>query len=768
MNAKEILQKLSIEEKIALCEGKDFWHTMDFSQYGLASVMMSDGPHGLRKQEAEADMIGINKSIPATSFPTAAATGCSWDTELLGKIGRAICEEASTNGVSLVLGPGLNIKRNPLCGRNFEYFSEDPYLSGKLAAGFVKEGQKTGVGCCLKHFAANSQEYKRFSSDSVMDERTLREIYLAGFEIAVKEGKPASVMCSYNKINGVHASDDKVLLTDILRTEWDFDGMVVTDWGAMNDRIAAFRAGCDLNMPGGSRYQQKKALQAVQKGELTEAEIDRCALRIIEFILRAQEMEETPCDMDAHHDLARQAAEQSAVLLKNDGALPVRGSACLIGNMAKEMRYQGAGSSHINPFQLVNPLDCMDWSWAQGCNADGSTTDALLQEAAELAKTVDTPVVIVGLTDSYESEGYDREHMKMPEGHVQLVEAVTTANPNTVVVLLSGSPVELPWLDNVNALLYMALPGQAGGEAIYNLLTGAANPSGKLAETWPIAYDDVVTKDFYGQRDAEYREGVFVGYRYYDRAKKQVRFPFGFGLSYTQFAYSNLAVDGDRVSVTIQNTGEIAGAEVVQLYIYPPQDSIARPIRELKGFTKVFLQPGEAIRVELTLNDRSFALWQDGWVVPSGTYGIEIGGLTAQTKKDGAQLPVPRWQSGAWYDTMEGTPSHKQWEAMLGRKFQSRQPEKGKFTMDNTVMEMKDHSFIMKCMFMGVEGTIAKSFGGKKDYTDPSFRMMMASAADSALRGMTICGGMNENLFEGLLEMANGHFIQGIRKIIKG
>lgn len=351
---------------------------------------------------------------------------------------------------------------------------------------------------------------------------------------------------------------------------------------------------------------------------------------------------------------------------------------------------------------------------------------------------------------------------------MQLVEAVVAANPNTVVVLLCGSPVELPWIDRVNALLYMALPGQAGGEAAYNLLMGKVNPSGRLAETWPYSYDDVVTRDFYGQRDAEYREGVFVGYRYYDRAKKAVRFPFGFGLSYTQFVYSDLVLDGNRVSVTVKNVGDRAGAEVVQMYICHPQDGITRPIRELKGFSKVFLQPGETAQVEFELNDRSFSLWQDGWVVPGGTYGIEIGRLTAEIPKDGILLTVPEWQASSWYKTMEGVPTHEEWEAMLGREFQSAPIQKGYFTMDNTVMEMKDHSFVMKCMYMGVEGVVAQGFGGKKDYSDPNFRMMMASSGDCALRGMAICGGMKESLFEGLLEMANGHFLRGIRKIIFG
>ena len=765
---RDFLEKATRKEKIALCEGADFWHTLALPAHGIPAVMMCDGPHGLRKQMAQADMMGVNDSLPATCFPTAAATGCSWDPELVGEIGRAVCEEARAAGVSLVLGPGLNVKRNPLCGRNFEYFSEDPLLSGKLAAAYVRTGQETGVGCCLKHFAGNSQEYKRFSSDSIMDARTFREIYLTGFELAVKEGRPRAVMCSYNKNNGVHASDDKTLLTDILRTEWGFGGMVVTDWGAMNDRVAAFQAGCDLNMPGGSRYQQTKAVRAVADGTLDEADIDRSVARILAFVHEAQQVGERPCDMAAHHDLARRAAEESAVLLKNDGALPIRGSACLIGHMAKAMRYQGAGSSHIHPARLVHPADCLDWPFSAGCLADGSTTDAMLQDAARLAKTVETPVVVVGLTDLDESEGFDRAHMRMPQGHIRLIETVAEANPNTVVVLLAGGVVETPWLDRVNALLYMALPGEAGGEAMARLLAGEANPGGKLAETWPLVYDDVPTRDFYGARDAEYREGIYVGYRYYDSANRKVRFPFGFGLSYTSFSYADLQTEGRCVRVTVTNTGALPGAEVVQLYLRPPEGGWVRPARELKGFQKLRLQPGERKMVTFDLSERSFAIWDDGWKVPAGTYVAEVGGLTANMAVAGVSTEPPAWRAGSWYETFAGTPSREGWERMLGRKVACTVPAKGAFTMDNTLLEMKASSLVMRCMYTAVEATIARRFGGHRDETNPTYRMLLTSSADSALRNMAICGGMRESLFEGLLEMANGHFLRGIVRMVRG
>lgn len=769
MTAQDLLNQLSPKEKIALCEGGDFWHTLALPQHKLGSVMMSDGPHGLRKQEAgQNDMIGINESLPATCFPTAAALGCSWDSDLVHSVGKAICREARAQGVALVLGPGLNIKRNPLCGRNFEYYSEDPHLSGRLAAAFVKGGQSTGVGCCLKHFAANSQEYKRFSSDSVMDERSLREIYLAGFEFAVKHSQPQAVMCSYNKINGTYLSDDKRLLTDILRDEWGFGGLVVTDWGALNDRVAAFKAGCDLNMPGGSKYQQKKALKALKNGSLSQADLDASALRVLDFVLRHQDVTPLPCDLDAHHDLAQKAAEQSAVLLKNEGALPIKGSACLIGAMAASLRYQGAGSSHINPTRLVHPRDCLDWPYAPGYLDDGSTSASLLTEAAALARSVDTPVVLAGLPDSYESEGFDRSHMRLPEGHNQLIEFVCAANPNTVVVLLGGGAMETPWMNQVKAVLYLALPGQAGGQAIANLLTGIANPSGKLAESWPLVYEDVASAQTYGGKDAPYREGVFVGYRHYDAAGKQVRFPFGFGLSYTSFSYADLRLEGDTVSVSIQNTGPVPGAEVAQLYVRPPKGGLCLPAKELRGFQKVFLQPGEVQRVSFQLTDRDFALWQDGWVVPGGQYTLDIGGLTVGIYKEGVPLPAPSWQQGSWYETLEGNPSHQEWVAMLGRDVTPEPVIKGQFTMNNTILEMKDQSMVMRLLGKIVKLIIRRGLPGKVDENDATYRMMMASSLDSALRNLSINSGIRDTIIEGLLMMANGRWLRGIKLMMLG
>lgn len=775
MDIEKILQQMTLEDKIALCSGENFWETKKFEKYGIPSLFMCDGPHGLRKQEDGADMLGVHQSRAATCFPAEVTTAGSWNPELLTAIGEAIGEEAREQGVGLVLGPGANLKRNPLCGRNFEYFSEDPYLAGKLAAGFIRGAESQGIGTSLKHFAANSQEHSRFTSDSVMDERTLRELYLPAFEIAVKEGKPATVMCAYPKLNGVHCSDNKKLLTDILRTEWGFGGMVVTDWGAMNDRIEGFRAGCDLNMPGGSDYMEKEVLQAVKDSSLPERCVDDSARRVLELVFRAAQTlkGKTDCDYDAHHALAKQAAAEGAVLLKNEGGiLPLKQDAkiAVIGAMASAMRYQGAGSSHINPTKLSQPLALLPGAvYAPGCDDRGNTTDALLAQARAAAEKAEIALVFAGLPDHYESEGFDRDDMKLPEGHLRMIETVVSANPNTVVVLLCGSAVECPWADRVKGILYMGLPGQAGGEAVADLLYGRSNPSGKLAESWPISYRDVPSSEIYGKTaDALYQEGIYVGYRYYDKAGVPVRWPFGYGLSYTAFAYSNLAVQGNEVSVTVQNTGACSGAEVVQLYIGAPQDGLHRPLRELKGFRKVFLQPGESRTVTFSLTDRSFALWQDGWKVPGGTYTVCIGNLTASIQKSGEPLPIPAWQKESWYAHCSGKPNRADWEAMLGRKYTSPVLKKGSFTMDNTVMEMKDYSLIMKIMFKAVEATVAKGYGGKRDYDNPNFRMQMASSAGAPIRSMMISGGMKGGVLPGMLEMANGHFFRGIRKMIQG
>lgn len=776
----DILQKMSLKEKITLCNGADFWHSKAMEQYGIPAVTMSDGPHGVRCQKNTSDMLGVNESEPATCFPTAVASGAGWDPSLLEAEGKAIGEEGLSYDIDVVLGPGVNIKRNPLCGRNFEYFSEDPFVAGAMGQAWVKGAQSTGVGTSLKHFAANNQEYKRFNGNSQVDERTLRELYLPAFETVVKTARPETVMCSYPRINGVHASDNAWLLTDVLRTEWGFEGLVVTDWGALCDRVAAMRAGCDLTMPGGSNYMEDWVEQAVLEGALPESAVDVCAARVIALALKGESRPKGKSfDKQAHHALARTIAENGAVLLKNEGdILPVaKSDIALIGEMARTMRYQGAGSSHINPTKLTTLCDALPGApFAAGCDAQGAVTEESLAQAAASARAARVAVVCAGLPDAYESEGFDRESMAMPEGHIRLIETVAAANPNTVVVLFCGSAVETPWIDKVKAVLYMGLPGQAGGEAAANLLTGKVNPSGKLTETWPMRYADVPSRETFGQKTTHYKEGLYVGYRYYDKAGVPVRFAFGHGLSYTRFSYSDLRIEGRTVRVTVANTGSREGTEVVQLYIAPPQNGLYRPLKELKGFAKVVLAPGESKTVTFSLEDRSFAVWADGWKIPTGTYGVLVGAaaddirLQGSLEVDGENVPAPTWQAGSWYETLKGLPADAEFEALYGSVLQTDPPiEKGKFTMEHSTMEMKDHSFVMMQMFKGTEVTIAKSFGGKVDYSNPTFKMMVMFGADAPLRAMVLSSGgtFPAQIAEGLLATANGHPLEGIKKIVK-
>lgn len=780
MDLKEKSQEMSLEEKIAFCTGADTWHTKEMPQYGIKAIKMSDGPHGLRCQEDAADMLGVHKSLPATCFPTAVTAGAAWNTELYAAEGEAIAREAAAAGVSVVLGPGCNIKRNPLGGRNFEYISEDPYLAGKLAAAFICGQQKSGISSSLKHFAVNSQEYKRQNGDSQLDERTLREIYLTPFEIAVKEGKPGTVMCAYNKINGIHCSDSKKLLTDILRTEWGFDGVVVTDWGAMNDRIEAFVAGCDLNMPGGSPYMEKAAAKAVREGRLDEKAIDLCVERILRLVEKGQKGSAVrEVDWDAHHELARAIAEQGAVLLKNeDHMLPISvQDTVLIGYMAENMRYQGTGSSHINPKKTVSLTEALpDVPYIACCDEQGNVIEEELKTALELVKQKKNVVVVAGLPENYESEALDREHMRLPKGHDRMVEEIAAANQNTAVVLLGGSAMEIPWADKVKAILYMGLPGQAGGQAAANLLTGKAVPSGKLTETWPFSYGDVISKDTFGKKNVEYREGIYVGYRYYEKAQKAVRYPFGHGLSYTSFAYDTLTIKENTVSVKVKNIGSVRGQEAVQLYIAPPGEGLFRPVKELKGFECVALDPGEERSVSFTLDDRCFAVWSGGWKVPAGRYTVMIGAssqdirLQKDIEIDGEVLSIPDWQKNSWYETLTQTPGREEWEKLMGHPVQSfTEPQKGQFTMDNSCMEMKDSSLAMKIQYKITEHIIAKNFDGKKDMSDPAYRMMIVCATDGPMRSVIISSGgmMSEKLGESLLMMANGHYIKGLLRLLR-
>lgn len=646
------IAQMTLEEKAGLCSGLDFWHTKGVERLGIPSLMVTDGPHGLRKQRSDADHLGLNESVPATCFPTAAGLASSWNRDLLHRVGEALGKECQAEDVSVLLGPGANIKRSPLCGRNFEYFSEDPYLSSEMATAHIQGLQSQGVGASLKHFAVNNQEHRRMSVDAVVDERTLREIYLASFEGAVKQAQPWSVMCSYNKVNGEYASESEYLLTTILRDEWGFEGFVVSDWGAVNERVDALKAGLDLEMPSSYGQGDAKIVEAVKNGQLSEETLDRAIKRMLTFILKATENrdKEAKCSLEDHHQLARLVAQESMVLLKNDDQLlPLSKSSkiAVLGQFAVQPRYQGGGSSHVNPYRLDLPLeeikakvaDSDSIRYAQGYSLDTDDVDAsLIEEAVEAAKQADVAVLFVGLPDRYESEGYDRTHMAIPESHRVLIEKVSEVQPNTVVILSNGSPIEMPWIDRVKAVLEGYLGGQAFGGAAADLLFGDANPSGKLAETFPQKLSDTPSYlSFPGEGDrAVYQEGIFVGYRYYDKKEIEPLFPFGHGLSYTEFEYRDLTVDKKsmrddetlQVSVTIRNIGQRAGKEIVQLYVKDIESSVIRPEKELKQFAKVELAPGEEQTVSFTLDKRAFAYYHvdlQDWVAESGQFDILVG-----------------------------------------------------------------------------------------------------------------------------------------------
>lgn len=641
-NTELLLKELTLEEKCALLSGAETFKTRGMPKHGIPQIWLSDGPHGLRKQAGESDHLGLNPSVPATCFPTASAIANSWDAALGEEIGAALGEEAAAQEVSVVLGPGLNMKRNPLCGRSFEYFSEDPYLAGKLAAGYIRGIQSKGVAACPKHFAVNSQETRRMASDSIVDERTLREIYLTGFEIAVKEGHPRSIMSSYNLVNGTYANENKHLLMEILRGEWGFDGAVITDWGGSNDHALGVKNGSTLEMPAPGGDSVRELLAAVESGKITESDIDARLSELLPLVFDTKAaLDAAPREFDAaaHHALARRAAEESLVLLKNEGSLlPLAAGSkvAVIGDFAKNPRYQGAGSSMVNSTQVDVLLDKLIDSelnvigYQQGFDRHGKPDAALQKSACELATQADTVILCMGLDEIAESEGLDRSNLRLAQNQVDLLQAVAAVNPKIAVVLYSGSVVETPWLDNCQALLYAALGGQAGAGAVADALTGKVNPCGKLAETWPLTYADVPSAaDFATRRKTvEYREGLYIGYRYFTTAEKAVRFPFGYGMSYTTFAYSDMAADAQGVSLTVTNTGSVAGTEIVQLYVAKKNSALFRPARELKGFARVTLAPGEKQRITIMLDDKAFRFWNvkaNRWEIEGGEYELLVG-----------------------------------------------------------------------------------------------------------------------------------------------
>lgn len=661
MNVKEMIKKLTLEEKASLCSGYYYWNTKGIDRMEIPKVMMCDGPHGLRKRVGKEDHLGLNESVTAVCFPSASALAASFDTRVMEDLGACLGEECMAEKVGMLLGPGVNMKRSPLCGRNFEYFSEDPYLAGELAAAYVKSLQSKGVAACVKHFACNNQETERMSGDSQVDERTLREIYLPAFEKVVREAKVRSIMCAYNSVNGTFCAENKKLLTDILRDEWEYDGFVVTDWGAVKDRVKGLKAGLDLEMPGGQGAQDCKIVEAVRNGTLEEAELDRTVERLLTFIGDATEQRrEAVWDYESDHRKAVEIAEECMILLENrDNILPLdkNRNTVFIGEFAKKPRYQGGGSSHVNPWKVTDAYRAalgmgVDVSFVKGYDTVIETgkkqVSDLIDEAVEAARAADAAVIFAGLPDTYESEGKDRTSLELPEIQNRLIEEVASVQPDTVVVVHAGAPVIMPWRHQVKAVLMAYLCGEGAGEAEARILYGEVNPSGKLAETFPLKLEhNPSSLNFPGTKGVtEYREGVYIGYRYYDAKAMEVQYPFGYGLSYTEFDYDDICLDREcmkdtdtlTVSCRITNTGSVFGMEAVQLYVEPEKGGGYRAIRELKGFQKVGLMPGESKEITFILGKRSFAYYDteiSDWYVPDGIYHIQIAASSRDIRLDG-------------------------------------------------------------------------------------------------------------------------------------
>ena len=690
-DVKSIIRELSLEQKCALLSGGDTFQSRGLPQFGIPSIWLSDGPHGVRKQAGASDHLGINPSEPATCFPTASAVASSWDPALGEEMGQALGQEAAAQNVAVLLGPGLNVKRSPLCGRNFEYFSEDPYLAGKMAASYIRGIQKNGIAACPKHFAANNQELRRMASDSIVDERTLRELYLTNFEIAVTEGHPKTIMTSYNLINGTYANENAHLLQEILRDTWGFDGAVVTDWGGSNDHALGVKNGSTLEMPAPGLDSARELCKAVKDGRISEVDINvrlEELLNLINDTTGALEKAPKTIDWEAHHALARKAAAESIVLLKNKGdLLPLDPEAkiAVIGDFAQTPRYQGAGSSVVNAPKVDSFLQVFEESglhsvgFAQGFNRQGKPDPSLQAKAVELAVQADVVLLFLGLDEVKESEGLDRSDMKLAKNQIDLLLAIHRVNPKLVVILSSGSAVETGWQSHCQGLLWAGLGGQAGAGAVLDVLTGKVNPGGHLAETWPLHMEENPSYHNFGGpgRNVEYREGLYVGYRYYQTAGVPVAYPFGYGLSYTTFAYSNLTATPNGVTVTVENTGNRAGDEVVQVYIAKPDAKIFRPAQELKGFLRVHLEAGESRTVTIPLDDKAFRYWNDPagrWAVEGGSYEVRVGGSSADIQLTATVtvaasgdanpyegLTLPHYQSGQVQDVPD-----EEFTALLG------------------------------------------------------------------------------------------------------
>lgn len=786
----DLINKMTLEEKAAMMSGKGFWETVDIERLGIPSIFLSDGPHGIRKQAGDADHLGLNASVPATCFPTAAAMANTWNPELVQSVGSYLGKEAQVQDVNIVLGPGLNIKRSPLCGRNFEYFSEDPYLSGKMAAGLIEGIQSQGVGACPKHYAVNSQELRRMSNDSVLDERTLREIYLTGFEIAVKEGKAKSIMTSYNKVNGVYANEHEQLLQSILVDDWGFDGIVVSDWGASNDHAKGVAVGSHLEMPTTGNDGKRLILEAIEKGTLTEdvlnQRVDTLLDMIFELSSKMDSSKNKKFNVEEHHDKASKAAEECIVLLKNEEEiLPLnkKQKVAIIGNFAKKPRYQGAGSSQVNATKVDNTLDIAAKmnlelvGYAEGYTRDGVKDDALKNEALELAKKAEVVVLYLGLSEIEESEGMDREHMVLAQNQIDLLKEISKVNENVVVVLSAGCVVEMPWINHTKALIHGYLLGQAGAESIMNVLYGNVCPSGRLAETYPIKYEDNPCANYYPglERTSEYREGIFVGYRYYETANVPTLFPFGYGLSYTTFEYSNLTVGKNGAKVTVTNTGKVKGAEVVQMYVSMKQSELFRAIRELKGFKKVYLAPGESVEVELPFDDKTFRYFNvktKQWEIEGGTYHIQICKNAHEVILEEAltlegtttQVPYNKEALKDYYKADIKQVPNASFEALLGHAIPESKWDRNKpLELNDTISQMYyAKSWLARMVFK----ILTKIRDNSMKKGTPNLNILFIY--NMPFRGIAkmMGGAVSMNMVEAILEMVNGKFFRGLKHLI--
>ncbi|MCH5180771.1 MAG: glycoside hydrolase family 3 C-terminal domain-containing protein [Erysipelotrichales bacterium] len=798
MKYEKIINEMSLEEKASLMSGKNFWETQEIERLNIPSIFLSDGPHGMRKQAAAADHLGLNVSIPATCFPTAATMANTWNEELGETLGKYLGQEAISQHVNVVLGPGTNMKRNPLCGRNFEYFSEDPYLAGKMAASYIRGIQSNGISACVKHFACNNQEENRMTLDSVLDERTLREIYLTAFEIAIKEGKTKCLMSSYNLVNGVYANENEHLLKDILRNEWGYKGVVVTDWGGDNDRVLALKAGNELEMPSASGDTAEDIINAIKNGTLDEKVLDENVDRLLTLIFdtnKVFEGESHTFNEEKHHQFAKMAAEESIVLLKNNGVLPISTNkkVALIGDFVYEPRYQGAGSSVVNPTKLDKTIDLIDKSGLQiighekGFNRYGKKKKGLLKKALKLASSADVVVCYLGLDEVTEAEGLDRKDMKLAANQIELVKEIKKLGKEVVVVLSCGSAVELDFVDDVDGLLHAYLSGQAGAEAILNILSGKVNPSGKLSETYPYKLEDVASNDNFPshKRTIEYREGLFIGYRYFDTADVKVRYPFGYGLSYTKFEYSNLKVSEKGVTFDIENVGEVEGKEVSQLYVAKSDSKLIRARKELKGFKKVGLKPHEKKTVTIEFDDKTFRYFNtvtNKWEIEDGDYQILIGASSLDIRLEGSvhktgttdKYPLgvkdlPTYASGKVRNV-----SDEEFEKLLGREIPNAEipfinKRKTRMIVDynTTVQELRyakgwSGRFFAWCIRFAVK--FLKAFGNKT-----MANTLVMGVVHQPMRGMSrMTGGMiHWRQLDGLIMMFNGKFFKGAHKFFK-